>query len=364
MDKIEKYFELALITKKGTMTVFRSHIKKYFIIINKDMETYFDIEQPYEEQIRTYWKYLQGKAPKTRRVAISAIKGFLRRLDKTTKDLDIWDDIMLRMRGNSGPVSEEYVPDIDEIKQILHHCDIRTKTTILVALSSGMRISEVTKLLPDDIYLNETPIRINIRSEIAKNDKRRTTFVTHEAGELLEEWLRVKDEYMRKSLARMNFKGMQYIKDRDDPRLFPYHSNRIQESFNKACDKAGFTGKTSMRGDFDNEFKRQRRKLHFHNLRKFFRTYFGNVDLAEHLMGHAGYLSTYRQFNDKQLAKEYLKHMENVTVFDRSPDLTDINKEMEDLKEKNETLNQEIDRIRMELLEIKIKQVQALQKRE
>ncbi|GAF96034.1 unnamed protein product, partial [marine sediment metagenome] len=39
-------------------------------------------------------------------------------------------------------------------------------------------------------------------------------------------------------------------------------------------------------------------------------------------------------------------------------------KEMEDLKEKNETLNQEIDCIRMELLEIKIKQVQALQKRE
>jgi len=347
MDKIEEYFDKALITKKGTMAVFRSHITRYFKVIDKDIETYFKQKQPYEEHIRTYWKYLQGKAPKTRQVAISALKGFLKRFDKQgTKDLDIWDDIVARTKGNNDPISEEHVPDIDELKQILHYCDIRTKTTIMVALSSGMRISEVIQLLPGDINLNEEPTRINIRSEIAKNNKRRTTFITPEATEMLKEWLRVRESYIEKSLLSMNFKELQYLKGRVDNRIFPYHANRIRESFNRACDGAGFTGKTVMKGDFDlstdykreHKHKRERRKLHYHNLRKFFRTYFGNSDLAEHLMGHTGYLSTYRQFNDKQLAKEYLKHMNNVTVFTRES--KDVKEVRDQLKEKETRIRQ------------------------
>lgn len=375
MDKIDEYFDKALITKKGTMGVFRSHISKYFKVIDKDIDTYFKQKQPYEEQIRTYWKYLQGKAPKTRQVAISSIKGFLRRFDKKgTKDLDIWDDIAARTKGNNEPVSEKHVPDIDELKQILHYCDIRTKTTIMIALSSGMRISEVCQLLPDDINLNEKPVRINIRAEIAKNGKRRTTFITPETTELLNEWKRIRDDYIERSLASMNFKDMQFLKDRKDRRIFPYHTNSIRTSFNKACDKAGFTGATEMKGDFDlsadykkeHKYKRQRRKLTYHNLRSFFRTYFGNVDLAEHLMGHTGYLSTYRQYNDKQLAKEYLKQMHNVFVFEVSSDekIKDMDTRMQEKDKEIQELKQEMNNVRMELLEIKFKQAQALQRRE
>lgn len=355
MDKIAEYFDKALLTKKGTTTVFRSHITKYFKVIDKDIDAYFKQKQPYEEHIRTYWKYLQGKAPKTRQVAISSIKGFLRRFDKQgTKDLDIWDDIKARMKGNTEAISEEHVPDISELKQILHYCDIRTKTTIMVALSSGMRISEVIQLLPDDVYLNEEPIRVNIRAEIAKNGKRRTTFITPETKELLQEWLRVRDDYIEKSLLSMNFKELQYLKNRVDNRIFPYHANRIREAFNRACDNAGFTGKTVMKGDFDlsedfkrgHKHKRERRKLHYHNLRKFFRTYFGNSDLAEHLMGHTGYLSTYRMFNDKQLAKEYLKHMHNVSVFETTSD-ENIKRLDKESKKKDEQIQELKDQMQM-----------------
>ncbi len=343
MDKIDEYFKKAMLTKKGTTTVFRSHIKKYFKIINKDMETYFDKKQPYEEHIRDYWNYLQDKAPKTRAVAISSIKLFLKCFDKKgTMNLDIWDTIYSRMKRNTDPICEEHVPDLDEIKQILHYCDIRTKATIIVALSSGMRISEVIKLLPGDIYLNETPTRINVRAEISKNGKRRTTFISSEATEILKEWLRVKDSYIKNSMKSFNFKSMQDVKNKDNKEIFPFHANRIRESFNRACDKAGFTGKTKMNGDFDHKYKRSRRKLHYHNLRKFFRTYFGNSDLAEHLMGHTGYLSTYRQFNDKQLAQEYLKHVENVIVFERSPDLTETNERIRKLEKEKEEKDKQI----------------------
>jgi integrase len=360
MDKIDEYFDKALITKKGTTTVFRSHIARYFKVINKDMETYFDTKQPYEEHIRAYWKFLQSRAPKTRQVAISALKGFLKRFDKDTMKLDIWDDIQARMRGNNIPVSEEHVPDLDELKQILQYGDIRCKTTIMVALSSGMRISEVVQLLPTDIHLDEKPTRINVRAEIAKNGRRRTTFISNEATELLEEWLRIRDEYIKKSMASFNFKNRAYLKDRVDNRLFPYSSNRIRDSFNHACDMAGFTRKTPLKGD--TERHRKRRHLHYHNLRKFFRTYFGNADLAEHLMGHTGYLSEYRQYNDKQLAQEYLKHMNNVTVFTReSEDIKKVNEQLKDVTQENARMKQEIHELRNLISELGNKKLERLQ---
>jgi integrase len=241
----------------------------------------------------------------------------------------------------------------------------------MVALSSGLRIGEIVQLLPEDIYLNEVPARINVRPEITKNNKMRTTFITPEATDVLKEWLRIKDGYIDKSMKRLNFKNMQYHKNKKKKELFPYSPHRIREAFNNACEKAGFTGTTIMKGDFDlpdfykkdHKHFRERRHLRFHNLRKFFRTYFGNSDLAEHIMGHSGYLSQYRDYNNKQLAKKYMKYMENVTIYERTPDLTDVHRELFEKDKQIQDLKEMVDSIRMELLEVKMKQVQELQRK-
>ena len=369
MDKIDEYFDKALIEKKGTKTVIRSHIQKFFKIIDKEIETYFDNNPEYEEDLRKYWKHLQGKAPNTQSVAISSIKGFLRRFDKKTRDLDIWDDIAARLKGKSV-VSEEYVPDLDEISKILNYCDIRTKTIIMVALSSGMRIGEIVQLLPNDIHLDETPTRINIRSEIAKNDKMRTTFISSETTNVLKEWLRKKDEYIEDSMKRLNFKNKQYLKGKEKNELFPFSTHRIRDAFNNACENAGFTDTTMMKGDYDlpeyykkdHKHYRERRHLRFHNLRKFFRTYFGNSDLAEQLMGHSGYLSQYRDYNNKQLAKEYKKYVGNVTVFERTPDLTDINKALDEKDRQIQEMQEMMDELKVQVLELRLEKLEKLNK--
>jgi len=354
MDKIEEYFNRALLNKKGTQVVLRCHIKKYFKVNNLDIETYFNKKQPYEEHLRNYWQYLQDKAPKTRMVAIHSIKGFLAMMDKKTKTLDVWDTLKHRMKGTEA-THEKHVPDIGELKQILHFCDIRTKASILVALTSGMRIGEVCGITDDDVYLEETPARISIPPEIAKNGKRRTTFISEEATGVLKEWLRVKDDYIKKSMERFNFKNLLPnidLNKENDRRIFPYHTSRIRRSFNKACENAGFTGKTEMKGDFDFKLygercQRTRRKLNFHNLRSFFRSYLGNADLSEKLMGHTGLAGIYDKRNDKQLAQEYMKYVCNVTVFERPADLTDIN---EQLQEKDKEMHD----LKMQLLELRV----------
>lgn len=353
MTKIEEFFRKSLIEKKSTQKTYKVQIMKYFEVIKQDINTYFDNKQPYEEHIRLYWEYLQNKSPKYRGTSISAIKSFLARFDKSTKTLDIWDDIHARLKRKVKPIHEKHVPDIDEVRQILHYADMRTKTSVMIALTSGMRISEVVNLLPNDIYLNEIPTRINIRPEIAKNGQRRTTFISKEATNLLNEWLRIRERYLAESLKSMNFKNRSYVKTRKDDRIFPYSSGSIRTGFNTSCEKAGFTDKTIMKGDFDFKIRkkdnkmleRNRRHLTFHNLRDFFRTYLGNVDLSEHLMGHTGYLSTYRQYNDKQLAKLYMEYEKNVTVFERSPDLSKVNSKIIKLEEENEQLRKDLDRI-------------------
>ncbi|MBA7707284.1 hypothetical protein ES703_116154 [subsurface metagenome] len=148
-----------------------------------------------------------------------------------------------------------------------------------------MRIDEITKLSPDDLHLDETPARINVRANTTKGGKRRTTFLTPEATEVLKEWMRTKKEYIINTTKISNFN---LNKNNDDSSVFPYASNTLRRGWNTAITKAGY-------GEKDMQTQKKRHKMHFHVLRKFFRSYYGNADLAEHLMGHSGYLSTYRK---------------------------------------------------------------------
>ncbi len=363
MDIIDKYFEDALLDNKKSNKVYRCHIQQYFKVIEKNIDNYFKTKQPYEEHIKKYWYYLQRKAPKTIKMAVSNVKCFLGWKDKQTRNLDIWDTIHTRLRGKTKPITPNLIPDRDEIRQILHYTDICTKTVIMMRCTSGMRLGELCKLLPDDIFLNETPTRINVRAEIAKNGQRRTTFISSEATNLLREWNRTREKYVAQSLKTMNFHKQKYIKNKliknkdgkiigiNDDRIFPYESQSIGRNFNVAAEKAGFVARTKMKGDFDFKSQRSRRHLSSKNLRHFFRTYLGNVDIAEFLMGHSGYLTEYRGFNDKQLAKEYLKNVANVTIFERPADISGITKDMEQLKRENREMKQMILELRLEKLE-------------
>jgi integrase len=356
-NKLENFFKKKLIDNKGTKQVYSNHIKRYFKVNNKDMNTYFDSKQQYEEHITNYWNYLKDKSPNSRSMGISSIKNFLRAYDKTTRDLEIWDTIATRLRGKSSVIIK-HVPDIDEIRQILHYADIRTKTAIMMSITSGMRIGEICKLERNDVYMDEQPTRINVRAEITKTKRRRTCFISPEATNLLKEWLRVRDEYLEQSLKSYNFKdNTRYYKKRDDSRIFPYKPLAIRNGFNKACERAGFKNKSKCNGDFDNKIHRSRRELSFHGLRAFFRTYLGNADLSEHLMGHTGYLSTYRDFTQKQLAEQYMKYVPNVTVFEREVDTHGLNNKVENLKARIKTLEAEKKALEKETEEHKYKEL-------
>lgn len=342
MNKIDEFFKKGLYTSKSTMKSYRCHLNRFFEVNNCNPNDYFNNKRDYESDIINYWEYLNGNPPTSIQSAISVIKRFLIMFDKKTRDLEIWNTLRFRLKGSS-PVSEEHVPDQTELKKILHYADIRTKALSFIALTTGMRIEEITKLLPEDLHLDETPARINIRANITKTKKRRTVFLTPEATELIREWMRTKKDYIKNSIKKSNFN---YKMDMNNPHVFPYASNTLRRGWNQAITKAGF-------GEKDNQTQKKRLKMHFHTLRKFFRSYFGNSDLAEHLMGHSGYLSTYRKMNDKQLAQKYTEYMHNLLIYEREVDLTEVHEQLQEKDEQIIKLQED-----MKILQLTLQSVQ------
>jgi integrase len=82
------------------------------------------------------------------------------------------------------------VPSNAELRRILSHMDVKGKSLFLVLASSGMRIGEALRLKVEDVDLTSDPPKINIRGEYTKTGNPRIAFISFEARESLEEWLK------------------------------------------------------------------------------------------------------------------------------------------------------------------------------
>jgi len=350
MTMIETFFQKKLITRPNTQRSYQRGIELYFKIINKDINNYFNNKPSYEDDITKYYHYLEKKSTQmTRKNRINAIKQFLKTFDKNTRDLEIWDTISYRLRNISAE-SEETPLDKNDLKKILRYGDICSKAMFLIMGSCGCRIGELVQLLPDDIHTDETPTRIYFRVEITKTHKPRDSFITQEATESYKAWMKIRKDYLISAVKKTTF---DYGKKDVDDRVFPMTDVNVRAKWLTLVRKSDYDSKDS---------KTHRLKAHPHSLRKFFRSYLGNADLAEHLMGHAGYLSTYRQFNTKQLAKEYLKYMGNLCIFE-FPGMEEV---QDSLKEKDQQMAQmqkTINEMKMEILDLKVQKLEENRKK-
>jgi len=134
-----------------------------------------------------------------------------------------------------------------------------------------------------------------------------------------------------------SYKGTRNItKNPDDKRIFPFCYTTAKYRWTLMLKKAGL------------DMRDKRTKvliLHIHTLRKYFRTYFGNVDVAEVLMGHSGYLTTYRIPPVSKLAEDYLKAEQNLSVYKTPVNSSRYELQVAELKDENEQLKRRMDDI-------------------
>jgi integrase len=358
MDKIENRIEkfLSQYHSKKTVHVYKWALSEYFKIIygnnniEENSEKYFTENRNYEEDLKNFLQAISSSPPLTVRLMIAAVKSFLIE-NNVELSQKFWKGLIRKIRGSRAATVDE-VPSNEQLKSIIAHVPIQGKALFLTLSSSGMRIGETLQLVMEDIELDREPAKITLRREYTKTGNSRITFISSEAKEAIQEWLKVRQNYLvaavAKSKTRPNYKEEYNGKNLDDNRLFPFDVPTAYYMWNNALKKSGFMKK-------DNGTKRT--IFHPHVLRKFFRSQMATlipVDVTEALMGHEGYLTeVYRKYSPEQLAALYLKGEPSILVFGNGTDVTElrenlkgvdqaIRKVSEDLETKNKQLSEKV----------------------
>ncbi len=277
----------------------------------KLVDKYLKEKRDYPDDLTKFAVSLHSRAPLSARQTFNCVTGFFSYYDK---ELSVKDEKFIRRRLPKGHVqSIEKDMDTETIRTILQHVDVKGKALILVLASSGLRINEALTLPLDDVDLNAKPAVITIRGENTKNGDNRITFMSEEAKQAVNEWLKVRADYIRAAANKNNGlvkSGRGNLKTgEDDGRLFPFTDQNASVLWNTALTNAGLLSRDK---------STNRRQLHFHQLRKFFISQLALIvskEVPEMLAGHSGYLTdAYRRYTKKQLAEEYLKGQHVLTI--------------------------------------------------
>ncbi|MCK5260876.1 MAG: site-specific integrase [Thermoplasmatales archaeon] len=356
MNKIDEF--LNNFESKYTVYTYRNILKQYFDYLQTDPEEYFNNGNDYEKDVQQYAQRLKNRPPKTFGVHLTGIKMFLME-NKVELPQLFWRKLIRRKKGTRS-VIEDDVPTLQQLKAILTHGGAKERAFYLTLASSGMRIGEACKIKVNDVDFKAVPTRISIRAEYTKTGNKRYVFISNEATEVLREWLKQRSEYLERAVRKSNIPGQS--KSTNDPRVFPFSPPIARSMWNRMIEDAGYTetDKTPT--------SKKRYRIHPHSLRKMFRSKMPKelgIDITEALMGHEGYLTdVYRRYTLEELAETYMKGMHLVSIFEAQPDLTGVHDAMNQLTTENKGLQKQLNDLRMELLEVKLKQVQELQRKE
>ena len=329
MGKIEEF--LKNFESKSTISTYRYALKNFFKIIGVSADEYFEKKRNYEEDVRTFFNAIKHRPPKTVQLFLSAIRTFLVENNVELSER-FWRSLRKRKKG-SRALTMDKVPSNAELRRFIAHMPIHGKALFLMLASSGMRIGEALQLKLDDLDLNHEPAKIYIRGEYTKSGNPRIAFISSEAKEAIEEWLKIREQYIKGAVG----KSHKYKKKMEDDRVFPFEDNTAYMIWKNALKKAGFLEKDK---------STNRHTIHPHVLRKFFRTKMAQlipVDIVEALMGHEGYLTeVYRRYSEEDLAKFYKQGEPSILVFTETNQIIRLRREIDERFKTLQALNEKL----------------------
>jgi len=362
---------LEMYNSPSTVRVYKWGLTQFFNCLGfkgsleENAEAYFRQQRNYEEDVKTFFTHLRGKPPKSVHNALVSVKMFLMENGVELPAL-FWRRLKGRNKGSRALMLDK-VPSNAELRRILSHMDVKGKSLFLVLASSGMRIGEALKLQIEDVDLTTEPARINIRGEYTKTGNPRIAFISSEAKEFLEEWLKIRENELEVAVKRSR-----YGKAVEDRRIWSFEPPTAYYMWRSAVDKSGFAKKFQ----YNNGLERY--TVHPHVLRKFFRTRMATVipvDVVEALMGHEGYLTeVYRRYSLEELAKFYKQGEHTLLVFADNEGVAKLRFEVEErnrqlqalingLVSENMELKARIGNFEKQMLEMQ-KTIEELQKRD
>ena len=285
--------------------------------------------------------------PNSLELYLAATYGFLADCCGTTVSSRVKRSI--RNRGPKGSHARTIEDDLtrEKIRKILLHCDVRMKALVHFLVSSGVRVGEALQLKLDDVDIEASPVVVHVRGEYAKEGDSYTSFISSEAKEALQAWLRVRMEYITDNVYRSTHaQNRQYrpwrrqAKPASETNMFPFSYPSADLAFKNALKAAGLYQKDKTTGIST---------IHLHMFRKFFLSQSKTKipsEVAEAMVGHAGYLSdAYRRYNTQQLAEFYRKAESALLIFQDTKPLEELdqrNKQFDEIVRHNQSLSAEL----------------------
>lgn len=335
MNPIDQFVKRYELRSMSTVRNYRSALNHFFVVIQKDPNTYFDVKDKdvYQKDIETYHNSIIKKAPKTRESRLFCLKSFFMR-----NGIDIptffWKDLN-DMVHEKGSITEDEVPKLDQLQKILNHANQRERAWILFSACSGARIGEILSLTFDKVKLDEDPVKVYISGMIAKKGYKRITFITQEAKAELIKWLDIRQKYLD-HLKEVSYYAKNSTKDNSNL-IFPFSYNAACVSWIKLLKKAGLCKIDS---------RTNRVTMGIHSARKYAKTrleyHMPRIE-ADYLVGHKGYLSMYDRPEIEKIAQSYKKAEPYLSFFipiQTTKEIDNLNKKIIDQNKKIEEMYQ------------------------
>ena len=266
------------------------------------LKKYMESNPDHHDDLVRFAGYLNENKypPYTVKSYISSMKEYFGRNDIFFNAYEMKDIRNKSPKGRGRTEEDDLTKDV--IKKLLVYTDTRGEALFLILISTGMRIGEALTLKIQDVDIQNRTVKIY--GQNTKTGENRFSFLNKEATTALEAYLQVRQKYLTTTLKRggicpvQNSARTEIYKDR----VFPFSEEVALQIFTSALKKAGMNKMSSTI---------QRRTLHIHQFRKYFKSQLSLAcpsDIVEALMGHNGYLSeSYRRYTKEQMLEYYQK---------------------------------------------------------
>lgn len=327
--------------RESTHRAYKLHLVRYFEYMGiSDVDKYVkDTRQlnkkekieyldSIEKDLRKYWLELNKETTgKTPYVWLSAIKMFLI-MSKTLELDDVYISLQRSGHGNYA-ITETKTPTREELLRIFSYSNPESKALFMFQLTSGQRIEQVIKTTFDNIDMTKDCPKIYY--PYAKQKYWVKTRITPEAKKILEEYLEQRDKFIVIREKRGEYRRK---KELDKNRLFCMDVSTANCIWTTMVKNAGLYG-----------LDPNTHKPYYgtHCLRRYFLSHFGDETWGDFFSGHMTARNReYRRYSDERLDNEYIKHVNDLNIFEAQPDLSGVH---EELKEKDKEMKKLQDRM-------------------
>jgi integrase len=328
MYSITQYLKMLKLGKRAPSTIqlYEKVFRHYAVFLNVPVENVHHHLLP--ENLIKYSESRPGKSSRTTQLYLSILHRYF---EINGVKFDPLELNVVRAQGIEE--SDDKPLELEVLQKMMDLTSIHGKAILSTLISTGMRRQECSRLLLSD--LNGDTIKIP--NGIAKGGRGGTVYLTSEAREYLDLWLKKRDLYIRQAAQK---RYSQY-RPKDDQRLFACSDATMRDIFARLYQKV------------DGEKGKYRDRCTLHSCRRYFRTHAVKtmpLDLVEKILRHTGYLTgSYVRISDEE-ARRVFHEGENILYLTRSDHrvttsaLDTLKRENAELRESLRSVDEKVDR--------------------